>query len=155
MQKEHTFDPEVYEVFLEQLADEADAIEKALNLLDQNKEYEESINRLFRIFHSLKANSGYFHFYDFKKLATKVESVLNALRDSAPPLSQSIQEWLDNVLVQYLKWVDELQSGADKLTPVDQKLLDKVHICETTNEDPLALLKGYKLHYFHDKKEVS
>ncbi len=155
MQKEHTFDPEVYEVFLEQLTDEADEIENALNLLNENKEYEESINRLFRIFHSLKANSGYFHFYDFKKLAAKVEGVLNALRDSAPPLSKSVQEWLDNVLVQYLKWLDELKSGAEKLTPVDQKLLDSVQICETTNEDPLTLLKRYKLYYFHDKKEVS
>ncbi|QOP40220.1 HDOD domain-containing protein [Sulfurimonas marina] len=155
MPKEHTFDQEIYEIFLDQLEDESVEIQNCLDSLEKNQEYKDCINKLFRIFHSLKANSGYFHFYELEKLAAKVESVLNALRESVPPLSKNVHDWLKNVFTQYFKWIEELQSGAKELSKIKQNLLNEVHICEAVENDPLSLLKKYKLYYFHDKKQVS
>lgn len=155
LQDEHTFNREVYDVFLDQIDKESLEVEDCINVLHKEKEYGDCINQLFRIFHSLKANSRYFHFTELEKLAAKVENVLNVLRDTPPPLSQSVKTWLDNVFAQYFTWVDELQSGLKELSILDQELLEEVQICETIDVDPLELLKGYRLYYFHDKKEAS
>ncbi|WP_304545194.1 HDOD domain-containing protein [Sulfurimonas microaerophilic] len=154
MPEKHNFSQEIYDVFLDQLSDEAVDIQNCIDLLDEEKEYVDSINRLFRIFHSLKANSGYFHLHELEKLAAKVESVLNGLRDVAPPLSKSVHNWFKDIFVQYLKWEDELQSGVETLSTIDQELLDEVQICEAIDVDPLLLLKSYRLYYFHDKKQT-
>ena len=151
----HTFDQETYQIFLDQLEAEALEIQNCIDLFDSDQSYKECVDKLFRIFHSLKANSAYFHFRELEELAAKVESVLSALRDTVPPLSKNVSDWLHNVFEQHFRWLEELQNGAEKLTPVQQGLLDQVHICEETNSDPLILLKKYKLYYFHDKEQVS
>lgn len=155
MLEEHTFDQEIYEIFLDQISNEAVEIQHCLELLQKDQSYKDCIDRLFRIFHSLKANSAYFHFRELEKLAAKVEGVLSALRDTVPPLSKNVSDWLENVFTQYFQWVQELQNGAKKLSAMEQGFLDEVHICEAANKDPLALLKKYKLYYFHDKKQIS
>ncbi|MFT7859724.1 MAG: HDOD domain-containing protein [Sulfurimonas sp.] len=155
MQAENDFDHKVHEIFLDQFGNEAIEIRNCIESLKSAQGYEKSVNTLFRIFHSLKANSRYFQYTEIEKLAIKVESVLSALRDTPPPLSRAMQSWLEAVLEQYQIWVDELDDGVLELSEADKQLLEKVERVDTQRDDPLSLLKRSKLHYFHGKKQIS
>ncbi|WP_428738097.1 HDOD domain-containing protein [Sulfurimonas sp.] len=147
------FNDEVLEIFFDQFVKSTVEFEEALNDLKDHKKYEAATNTLFRIFHNLKANSKYFNFNEMGQLSTKVETVLNSLRDINPPISENVLTWLEKVLDQYRLWEDNI-TNKENFAPLMPTLLEEISTQDTTT-DPIHLLQQQTIYYFNDNVTLS
>ena len=69
--------------FLEEMNEHLEASDKAMLTLESKPEDEESLNSLFRSFHTIKGSSGFLGLGPVERLAHKAESLLGKARDGA------------------------------------------------------------------------
>jgi two-component system chemotaxis sensor kinase CheA len=113
-------DPEIVEEFLSQwdyIIDEIDLVIERLN-----NDYEDAVNELFRIFHSLKSATGFLKLHRVNIVAKLVEEVLENARKKDKATDELI-DWLFIASSQLGKWYDEIMKNGE-LSAINPKILN-------------------------------
>jgi len=113
-------DPEIVEEFLNQWDYIVDDIDLIIERLEDD--YEESINELFRIFHSLKSATAFLKLDRINLFAKLVEDVLETARKKDKATDELI-DWLFMASGQLIKWYDEINKNQE-LSKIDPKILN-------------------------------
>ena len=143
---EEEYDWDIYEMFREQLEIQIPNIEANILLLDNPNSYLDAIDELFRTYHTYKATSAYLSLTPLNELVSKVETVLNTLRDEKKIVSESVIEWLLLSEDQLRIWLTELQTNKLSLSPIQSKVKDKIKI-STSYVSPKDKLKKLTILY--------
>lgn len=90
----------------------------------QNPElFHEHINEIFRVFHTLKSSSGFFHLERMHKLCTLVEEVLEEARTiQYGEANPEFIDWLFSATDQLKFWLEDLQNDRD-LVPCNPAIM--------------------------------
>ena len=112
-------DPEIVEEFLNQWDIIIDEIDLVIERLESD--YEDSINELFRIFHSLKSATAFLKLDRINLFAKLVEDVLESARKKDKPTDELI-DWLFMASGQLMKWYQEITHN-EELSMIDPKIL--------------------------------
>jgi len=113
-------DPEIVEEFINQWDYIIDDIDLIIEKLESD--YEESVNELFRIFHSLKSATAFLKLDRINIFAKLVEDVLESARKKEKPTDELI-DWLFMASGQLIKWYDEINKN-EELSSIDPKILN-------------------------------
>jgi chemotaxis protein histidine kinase CheA len=113
-------DPDIVEEFLNQWDYIIEDIDLVIERLNEN--YEESINELFRIFHSLKSATAFLKLNRVNIFAKLVEEVLESARKKDKPTDELI-DWLFIASSQLGKWYDEIIKN-EELSEINPKILN-------------------------------
>lgn len=76
--------------FLQEAAEQLALIEEIILEVEENPQDEESINRLFRVFHTIKGSGAMFGFDQVAEFTHHVETVLDKVRNGAIPISKEL-----------------------------------------------------------------
>jgi len=125
------FELEIYEMFTDQIESEIYTTKHNISLLQDENEMEEAINNLFRTFHNYKATAAYFTLTPFFNLASKVEIVLNSLRETQQTVPNNIIVWLYQNVSQILIWLNEMFDYNTELSPIPTKLNNKLQLTKS------------------------
>jgi len=112
-------DPEIVEEFLNQWDYIVDDIDLVIERLETD--YEESVNELFRIFHSLKSATAFLKLKRVNVFAQLVEDVLESARKKDKATDELI-DWLFMASGQLGIWYDEITHN-EELSGIDPKIL--------------------------------
>jgi two-component system chemotaxis sensor kinase CheA len=112
-------DSEIVEEFLNQWDYIIDEIDLVIERLESD--YTESINELFRIFHSLKSATAFLKLTRINIFAQLVEDVLETARQKDTPTNDLI-DWLFIASGQIIKWYEEITHNKE-LSSIDPRLL--------------------------------
>lgn len=99
---------EYRELFLSEAREHMDNLNNYLVLLEKNNCDAETINKIFRVFHTLKGNSATMGYETFSKLAHKLEDLLDLLRNNKLTIDTAIMDIL-------FKGCDLLEDGLKKI----------------------------------------
>ncbi|MDF1875575.1 HDOD domain-containing protein [Sulfurimonas sp. SAG-AH-194-I05] len=149
MQEEYDWD--IYEIFEEQISIQLSPIEKHIFLLNDATHVGDSLDELFRYFHSYKASSAYLKLDPITELVSKVEIVLSSLREKKQVVQESILDWLFDVKDQMHTYTDELSLRQTVLSPVPKNLLNRINIT-SSYVSPMEKLKTLSLVYVDKNK---
>ena len=125
------YDWDIYETFKEQLDSQLPHIEYHILLLEQKDLVSDSLNELFRYFHSYKATSAYLSLTPLYNIVCKTETVLSSLREEKNIVQNSIIAWLLQIKDKLREWSQEMEDRERNLSPVPQKLLNKIKITDS------------------------
>ena len=87
-------DPELFRDFISEGLEHLDSIEVHLISLEQAPEDKETINAIFRPFHTLKGVSGFLNFQDIHRFSHAVESLLDDARNDKLRINQDIIDFI-------------------------------------------------------------
>jgi two-component system chemotaxis sensor kinase CheA len=113
-------DPEIVEEFLNQWDYIIDDIDLVIERL--NDDYENAVNELFRIFHSLKSATAFLKLNRVNIFAKLVEEVLENARKKDKATDELI-DWLFIASSQLGKWYDEIMKNGE-LSAINPKILN-------------------------------
>ena len=125
-------DFDLFEVFRNQFDNQLKTIEENIVKLQSQKEYNSSVNYLFRIFHNYKSTTSYLGLDAIRELVIEVENVLEAVRAEEGPAEVSIIEWLGQVYSQLLIWQEEMEDGLVSFSNASASLLEGVRLTPPT-----------------------
>jgi two-component system chemotaxis sensor kinase CheA len=89
-EKEYEIDLDVLSGFIDESQDELLAATDAFIALQQQGFDEDLIQRVFRVFHSIKGNAAYFSLFIIKDFSHKLEQLLDKLRKKELPVSDAL-----------------------------------------------------------------
>ena len=115
-------DYEIIEEFLNQWDYIIDDIDLIIENLEDPDKYNEAVNELFRIFHSLKSATAFLKLDRINVFAKLVEDILDSARQKDKPTDEFI-DWMFLTSGQILKWYQDISHDRE-LTPIDPKLLE-------------------------------
>ncbi|MFW5702330.1 MAG: Hpt domain-containing protein, partial [Bacteroidota bacterium] len=139
-------DPETQEMlksFVSEAFDSLDSNEPIVEDL-QNENNEESVNAIFRVFHTLKGLSGFFEMYVINRVTHEAETLLDVMRKQNRPQSEEIisiiyqtfdflRELLQRVNSEYTD--KSAESEADDMILVLRDALDRIQNPEEAEVD--------------------
>ena len=135
------YESEIMDQFENQLTKLSSQMQELTEKLKNNDSYLDSVNSLFRHFHSLKATVSYLDFEDILNIVKKSEDVLNILRHyTKAPSNKSLFAWLDGVRLQIGIWVSEFETNDGMLSDASPELLKALSFSYDSG-DPKMLLK--------------
>ena len=82
-------------------------METMSNLHEKN--YHDSVNKLFRELHSLKASISYFDLDEISSVIEKSEDILSFLRNNECLIGDDVKTWFFNMSAQLHVWIEEFQ----------------------------------------------
>jgi len=112
-------DSDIVEEFLNQWDYIVDDIDLVIERLETD--YTESVNELFRIFHSLKSATAFLKLNRINIFAQLVEDVLESARQKDSATNELI-DWLFLASGQIMKWYKEITHN-EELSPIEANLL--------------------------------
>lgn len=112
-------DSEIVEEFLNQWDYIIDDIDLVIERLETD--YHNSIDELFRIFHSLKSATAFLKLDRINLFAHFVEDVLDSARQKDKATNELI-DWLFIASGQLMKWYQEITHNKE-LSPIDPRML--------------------------------
>lgn len=115
--------------------------------------YDEALKELFRVFHNLKASSGFLNGDEFLEIVKRVESVISVLQKSKPPIDKRIFDWVVDVKSQFTLWLEEMEERKDSLSPLQQNLKETITIANSDNKNPKEILRDLTLLYITQKSD--
>jgi two-component system chemotaxis sensor kinase CheA len=113
-------DSEIVEEFINQWDYIIDEIDLVIDRLETD--YKESVDELFRIFHSLKSATAFLKLHRINVFAQLVEDILESARKKDKATYELI-DWLFLASGQIMKWYKELTHNQE-LSSIDPKLLN-------------------------------
>lgn len=141
--KESEFiDDELIQMFIDKLENNSIVLKNQIENLSDKNLYIDSLGELFRIFHSLKASSGFFESLEFLDIVKRVESVISILQKTPPPIDERILNWLFSVKGQFDIWLEDIDSKKDSLSKLKDELKDSITISNTEKKNPAEILKS-------------
>ncbi len=147
-------DREIYEMFRDQIESEIPVMRYTLSLLKDVETRNESVNNLFRNFHNFKATAKYFSLFPLFNLTSKVEVVLNSLRESKQIIPPNIIDWLEQVINQITVWLDEMFEYQTELSQIPDTLNDKITLSKPYIS-PKHKLETLNILYFDENSKRS
>jgi len=115
-------DYEVVEEFLNQWDYIIDDVDLIVEKLENPDEYQEAVNELFRIFHSLKSATAFLKLERINIFAKLVEDILDSARQKSKATDKFI-DWMFLASGQILRWYQEITHDRE-LSPIDARLLE-------------------------------
>ncbi|MCB2183624.1 MAG: chemotaxis protein CheA [Desulfobulbaceae bacterium] len=103
--------PEIRQKFLEESDDLLQEVESDLLKLSENQQDSESIEKLFRNFHSFKGNCGFLGFSDLEKLGHMAETLLDALKTGASKEGERIADLLLELIDVFKNSLEDIVKG--------------------------------------------
>ena len=146
------YDWDMYEDFNEHIYTQLPEIEINILNLNMAEKVSESINYLFRVFHTYKPYTNQLSLTPFFELVVKVESILSSLRKNKTIVQDSIIEWLLEVYAQLNIWVKEMDGKETSLSPLSKEFLNKIKN-SASYISPSNILKNLTILYIDDTKE--
>lgn len=125
---DENYDWDIFEIFKEQVEIQLPRIEQQILLLEDKDAKSDAIDEIFRAFHSYKPNADYLQLQPFYELVTNAENILSVLREDTKLVSESIIEWLLQIIDQLTLWVREMEEGSNLLSPFPPKLLNQIQV---------------------------
>src|SRR3989344_6105151 len=95
--------------FVSEARDHLDTLNEGLLVLEKNQQDMDTINKLFRAFHTLKGNSATMGYMKFSELAHALEDILSRIRDKKLNAEKKIMDLI-------FEGCDILQSGLEKIS---------------------------------------
>lgn len=136
---------DMFEQFESQLINLNNEMKLLLEEMQSQEHYLESVNTLFRHFHSIKATVSYLNYEDTLKIVKKTEEVLGILRNyKRAPSNRTLFSWLEGVRIQISIWVNEIDTNDGILSEVSEELLKALQF-NYDSTDPKILLKRLTL----------
>lgn len=124
MNKEYDWD--VYEIFKDQIFSQISLIQKDILLLKDKNLRKDSIDQLFRYFHTYKSSSSYLSLTPLNQLVSKTEVVLSLLREKETLLNSTIIDWLQEVVKQLNIYMQELEDNQTELSTLPSYFSKKI-----------------------------
>jgi two-component system chemotaxis sensor kinase CheA len=115
------------EEFLAEAAEHLDALNEALLLLEKDPLDEETINKIFRSFHTLKGNAGLMGYQAFSELAHALEDLLSTIRNGKLTATRPIIDVM-------LEGVDTLEQGLASIKEGEPERINASHLLEELRE---------------------
>lgn len=115
-------------------------IERLIIAMQNDEEYIDSVNELFRIFHSLKAHAHYAGLKEIVKSLKSIEDVLDILRHKKPPVRREVVDWLLMIYDFMIDWKEDLEDG-NYIKPIDSYSLNMVKVSAISTEKTKDILK--------------
>jgi len=140
------YDWDVYEVFKEQLDFQLPYIEEHILALDNKEFVANSLDALFRFFHSYKATSAYLSLIPLNTLVCKVETIISSLKDTQRVVQDDIIEWLLQVKDQIILYSQLMEKKETLFPPLTQELVNKIKITPSYIK-PIDKLKQLSILY--------
>ena len=147
-------DEEVIEEFQDHFYNTCESLEGFILELEHEETYNDSVNELFRVFHSLKASAQYFRLQDMTDVTRIAENVLEDLRNMEGPAEDYIIDWLFIINDQFSLWQEEMEKEASDLSPLTERILNAPHLTLTTRIEPKDILKNLSILYVEDEEVV-
>jgi two-component system, chemotaxis family, sensor kinase CheA len=113
-------DKELLECFLEEAEDHLGSIESNILALEKTPDDSESINTIFRAFHTIKGTSGSVYLADIAELAHATENLLDDVRNGRHPMDAEVAEVI-------LQVSDFLQEMVQNVRDVYENGLEQYH----------------------------
>ena len=136
----NSFDQDLIEGFTEQIHDLAGSMGLSIQLCKTQESYHNAVHEMFRSFHSLKSVCAYLKFDEVHRLASYAENILHIMRNSEGTLDEGIFEWLVFLHEQVQDWHDDMEFGAESLSPVNERLFTMLRLA-SIKENPKTILK--------------
>ncbi len=132
-------DKDLQEAFLQESIEHIEKLEKELLELENDINNKQLINSVFRSYHTIKASSAYMKFDNIKKIAHKVENILDNVRKGKNSLTSNIISYL-------FKSVDlmkELIANNDKGININNFVnsLDNFKISDNSHSENFKFIK--------------
>ncbi len=119
---ETNYDFEIVDEFLDHYSMMVDILDSLMIDLEKKELYIRSVDELFRIFHNIKSAAGFLKMEPMVRLATFVESALEAMRLLPGPANRETVNWLLAVSDTFVQWQDDLKLDND-LSKINFSLL--------------------------------
>jgi len=135
----YDIDPELLREFLDDAIDNLTPIEESLQQLGRNPENMDLINKVFRPFHSLKGNAPFFGLIKVKKLAHKVETLLDRLRNHELAVDETIISILISAVDLLHSMLKSVRDGAAELSDPEKysSIIDSLDISKPASPEGL------------------
>lgn len=143
---EEEYDWDVYDIFKEQLDIQLPHIEEHILALENEKFIVNSLDELFRFFHTYKATSAYLSLMPLYDLVCKVETVISSLKETKGVVHDSVIEWLLQVKDQMILYSTLMDKKETLLPALPQELLNKIKITPSYIK-PIDKLKTLSILY--------
>ncbi|MGC2397597.1 MAG: Hpt domain-containing protein, partial [Rhodomicrobium sp.] len=83
--------------FLSETSDHIDGIATYLVLFEQNPSDSDAVTQIFRLVHTIKGTSGFLGLSGLQDVAHAAETLIDTLRDGAPPTSVAVSLLLESL----------------------------------------------------------
>ncbi len=117
-------------------------IEQGLLILEENPDHRETLNQVFRAFHTFKGGAGFLGLVPIKDLAHILESLLDAARRGELAIERGVIELIlagGDTLRQFVDAIEqEIRSGfhGDPIAVPTRQLIARVQACLAAEPDP-------------------
>ena len=119
-------------------------IEQGVLVLEENPSHKDTLNRVFRAFHTFKGGAGYLGLEAIKNLAHELESVLDAARRGELPITTPVIDIIlagGDALRQFIEKISERLAGTNAGEPIcipTLNIIARSHACLHGEPEPEA-----------------
>ena len=119
-------------------------IEQGVLVLEENPSHKDTLNRVFRAFHTFKGGAGYLGLEAIKNLAHELESVLDAARRGELPITTPVIDIIlagGDALRQFIEKISERLAGTNAGEPIcipTLSIIARSHACLHGEPEPAA-----------------
>jgi two-component system chemotaxis sensor kinase CheA len=119
-------------------------IEQGVLVLEENPSHKDTLNRVFRAFHTFKGGAGYLGLEAIKNLAHELESVLDAARRGELPITTPVIDIIlagGDALRQFIEKISERLAGTNAGEPIcipTLSIIARSHACLHGEPEPEA-----------------
>ncbi len=133
------WDPELLQGFFEESKEDIEQLEGNLVALRSNPSNPSTIQKAFRVVHSIKGNSGFFGVKNASRFCDRFEDMLDSLRTHKLSVTADVVELLLTGLDEIKLMLDQAEGGirTSDLTPTQLEILERV--AGTTTQSPVAV----------------
>jgi len=107
-------DEKYLELFLDEVTEHIDDLNRSLLELEQDKENPEIINEIFRVAHTLKSSAGFVGLEYLSRLAHRMEDLFQLIKDKKIQVNTELMNLLFSCLDAIKKAVDNVQDNKDE-----------------------------------------
>jgi len=118
---ENKDDLELLNEFCNEGRDLLSQVEQGVLVLEQQPEHRETLNQVFRAFHTFKGGAGFLGLDPIKELAHILESLLDAARQNILPIDRQVINLIlagGDTLRQFIDGIEQTIRSADNSTPI-------------------------------------
>lgn len=115
--------------FLQEAAEQLALIEEIILEVEENPQDSESINRLFRVFHTIKGSGSMFGFDQVAEFTHHVETILDKVRNGLIPISKE----LVNVILASKDQISQMLKGDDSLPDGRNELITRLNALQAAD----------------------
>ncbi|SEP59017.1 two-component system, chemotaxis family, sensor kinase CheA [Lachnospiraceae bacterium RM5] len=126
------------DIFIEESEEYIEKLNDLMLSLEEDPENEEAINEAFRLFHSLKGNSGSMEFTGMQNFTHKLENALDMIRSKKAGISDDFTEVVFESLDQIEECIENIRNTGNEISFDDDeidKLLDNLENGKQNDND--------------------